>query len=332
MGLPPSNKLSEATTKPAQDGKINDVHVKVCRPKCIELVAIAANIYDKTAVNRLVFAAQAIRIIRQDYGVIARSLFKDYDVIFTLILMNFNNTSYTSQQVTMIKDSIETLKKESGTSIQDVRLLTIDTLDNLNSYINQGVGYRRQIYPIGRIDIFSHGFPKAISLGYGFNEAIKDKDGRWFTPSQTLRADIKTFMRWSAKSFYETASFYSWSCQTGGVEKAGEKPLANSIADHLNIPVYAFIKRSDYAETWGNKDDRSYLRLQCKIPFWGDEDRCKKLADEDEERERNIDAVGAVWMKNGAVYPVKSGTTPEKVPAGMFVFNPNSKKPTLMFN
>lgn len=328
MTLPPRNKLTEAVTKPAPNGEVNTVHVKISRPKCIELIALSANIYSNSEVNRLVFVAQAIRIIRLQYMLLAKSTFKDYDVTITLVLMNAHTDYYTPQQVAIIKNSIETIKKQNQQLISDVRLLELKTLDELTTYINQGNGYPRQIYPIGRIDIFSHGFPRAISLGYGLRERILvNNEGYRVNPEQTLLADKEMFKKWQAKAFYETASFYSWACQTGGIDKEGEKSLANHIADHLNISVYTFIRRSDYAETWGSSDDRSYLRFQCRIPFLGDKNRCEQLDKENEERERNIDTNKAVWMKNGAVHPVKCGTTPEHAQDGMFIFSPNSKQP-----
>lgn len=111
------------------------------------------------------------------------------------------------------------------------------------------------------------------------------------------------------------------------MKKRGGKPLANHIADHLNIPVYTFIRRSDYAETWGSSNDRSYFKLQCNIPLAGDSKRCEQLALENKERNRNIEQKSAVWMKNGAVHPVKCGTTPEQAQDGMFIFYPHSKQP-----
>lgn len=328
MTLPPRNKLSEAVTKPAPNGEINTVHVKISRPKCIELVALAANIYSESPVNRLVFAAQAIRIIRLQYMLLAKSTFKDHDVVITLVLMNAHDDYYTSQQRSIINESIETINKQNKQSINNVRLLVLNTLEQVTAYINQGNGYPRQIFPIGRIDIFSHGFPNAIALGYGLRERILvNQEGYRVTPEQTLYANKETFSRWQTKAFCETASFYSWACQTGGVEKEGGKPLANHIADHLNIPVYTFIRRSDYAETWGSSDDRSYLKLQCNIPLAGDNKRCEQLEKGDEERQRNLDTKQVVWMKNGAVHPIKCGTTPEQALDGMFIFYPHSKEP-----
>lgn len=329
MTLPPRNKLSEAVTKPAPNGEINTVHIKITRPKCIELVALAANIYDENKPHsRLVFAAQAVRMIRLQYMLLAKSTFKDYDVVTTLILMNAHDDYYTSQQITIIKDAIATINKQNKQLIIDVRLLVLKTLGELTNYVNQGNGYLRQIYPIGRIDIFSHGFPRAISLGYGLRERILvDQEGYRVSPEQTLLANKKAFEQWQAKAFYEKASFYSWACQTGGVEKKEEKPLANHIADHLNIPVYTFIRKSDYAETWGSSDDRRYLRFQCNIPLVGDSKRCEQLTNENKERNDNMGSMEVVWMKNGAVHPVKCGTTPEQAPDGMFIFYPNLKEP-----
>lgn len=136
-------------------------------------------------------------------------------------------------------------------------------------------------------------------------------------------------MKWNPKAFFETASFYSWACQTGGVDQQGSRndSLAKFIAFHLKIPVYAFIKRTEYADTWGSRGDRMVLRTQCNIPLIGNTDRCEQLTLENKERNRNMNNLGATWMENGAVHSVGNGSTPEEAPDGMFVFYPNAKEP-----
>lgn len=338
MGLPPSNKLSESTTKPAQDGKINDVHVKICRPKCIELIAMAANIYDKGKVNRLVFAAQAIKMIREQYTLLAKNKYKDYDIVITLLLMNASPSYYTSQQISAIKNSIEKIKKDYPISqITDVRLCTVKTMAELTNYVNTGSQYTRQIFPIGRIDLFAHGHPGDISLGYRLNDEVDNGNGSKIVVENMFFATKATFSQWSVKAFHETAEFYTWACRTGAPidGDAKNRSLGHYIAWHLKIPVYGFVRRSDYAHTWGNDDDRSYLRWKC----WSalpdavqNVEKCNRLRTEDEKRSMAMDDIGAVWMDNGAVYPVCSGTSPKELPAGYYLFSASSIEPILVKN
>lgn len=73
---------------------------------------------------------------------------------------------YTTEQRTAIKKSVEKIKQENSTlSKVTIRMVILSTMTQITQYINQGNGYPRQIYPIGRIDIFSHGTLEAISLG-----------------------------------------------------------------------------------------------------------------------------------------------------------------------
>lgn len=336
MGLPPNKKLSQATTKPAQNGKTNDVHVKICRPKCIELIAMAANIYDKGKVNRLVFPAQAIRIISKQYILLAKNKYKDYDVVITLLLMNASPSYYTSQQVTAIKKSIEKIKKDYPLSqIKEIRLCTVKTMAELTNYVNTGNRYARQIYQIGHIDLFAHGHNGDISLGYNLKDEVDN--GRKIDVESMFFATKATFSQWSVKVFHETAEFYTWACRTGAPIEgdAKNRSLGYYIACHLEMPVYGFVRRSDYVNTWGNDKDRSYLRLRCWrfLPdLVQDIEKCNRLRIEDEKRSMAMNDIGAVWMDNGAVYPVCSGSSPKELPAGYYLFSASSIEPKLVQN
>lgn len=336
MVLPPSNKLSEATTKPAQNGKINDVHVKICRPKCIELVAMAASIYDETKPNsRLVFAGQAIRKIREKYINLATSVYVDSDVVITLVLINSHDYYYTAEQRAAIKNSVEKIKQENSVlSRVTIRMVILSTLSQITQYINQGRDYLRQTYPIGRIDIFSHGAEGSIMLAYKLTGLIEDDDGELKQAQGVLLLNRKRLMKWNPKAFSATASFYSWACRTGGLEDKNSRnnTFAHYIAFHLNIPVYAFIRRTEYANTWGSRGDRMILRTQCNIPVVGNTDRCEQLIEENKNRRENVDNTGATWMENGAVYPVTTGSSPEEDPKGMFVYYPRVQEPKQVTN
>lgn len=180
MVLPPSNKLSEAMTKPAQDGKINDVHVKICRPKCIELVAMAANIYSKEKpYSRLAFAAHAVKIIRDKYIALARTIYADYDVVITLLLLNTHDNYYTTEQRAAIKQSLEKIKQENSAFTRiTIRMVIVKNLGEITQYINQGNNYQRIIYPIGRVDIFAHGLLGCFTMGYQLFDKMDIKDNR----------------------------------------------------------------------------------------------------------------------------------------------------------
>ncbi len=338
MVLLPINKLSESVTKPMPNGQINDVRVKISRPKCIELIAMAANIYDKGKVNRLVFPAQAVRIMREQYTLLAKNKYKDYDIVITLLLINALPSYYTEQQIIAIKDSIDKIKKDYPISqIIEIRLCIVKTMAELINFVNTGNQFKRQIFRIGRIDLFAHGHDGDISLGYKLNDEVESGNVNKTTVENLFFATKTTFSQWNVEAFHEKADFYTWACRTGAPIKndTRKRSLGHYIAKHLNIPVYGFVRRSDYAYTWGNDDDRSYLRWLC----WSalpdaiqNVEKCNRLKREDEKREINKKNIGAVWMENGAVYPVCSGTSPKELPAGYYLFSTSSIEPILVKN
>lgn len=320
MALPPPDKSAKAVIKPSEKGKTNDVNVKITKTIQMEYIAMAGNIYDlESEVNRLVFAAQAVRIIRKEYlAEILQMIMerKKVSVVITLALMNGDPTYYTTAQLAAIKKSIALIKAENNLmSIKDIRLcvFTQGVDAEVTPYINQGKDYLRSDYPIQRIDIFTHGKPGIITMGYDLSEKVK----------KAFLMNADTFKQWSPDAFMKSGVFHSLACRTGAPSDGGTtgKSLANEIANHLKIPVNCFIRRSDYKDTWGNSSDRNFHRF-CIQSF---SDRCKRLVSENRERNINKEKLEAVWMDNGAVYPVKSGDSPSKLKPGYHLFLPEKQ-------
>ncbi|WP_062378878.1 hypothetical protein [Pseudomonas abietaniphila] len=100
--------------------------------------------------------------------------------------------------------------------------------------------------------------------------------------------------------------------------------LAQLLADHLRIKVKAFIRRSDYKNTWGSFEERRMGNL-CDMS--GDaapsEEWCRRWNILKEERKDNDKSLFFTYQKIGAINPVTSGNTPLGVPGGQFEFQPN---------
>ncbi|MFK3772607.1 hypothetical protein [Pseudomonas sp. NPDC089406] len=99
--------------------------------------------------------------------------------------------------------------------------------------------------------------------------------------------------------------------------------LAQLLADHLQIKVRAFIRRSDYKNTWGSSKERQVSKL-CGIidNVESGEEWCRKWKVSAKERANNDDLYKFTYQSTGAINPVISGDTPIGAPGGHFEFLP----------
>lgn len=322
------SKLSTATAKPHRaDGQPNTVEVKITRKVSLELIALAANIYNlRNMGGRMVFPAQAIRMIREEYiKDIQAGVYKSDSIVITLALMNGKPDYYTKSQINVIKNSLALIQQDFPIPvIKEIRLciFTIGFNAEVVPYLNNGKNYSRDKYLIGRWDIFAHGHPGDIDLGYDLDATVQ----------KNFFVDTESFQMISSKAFHPLAALHSWACRTGApIDGSNKGPsLASAIVKHLNIPVYCFIRKSDYAHTWGDWTSRAALK-NCKInPFAElvmEDGECAKLIRENDERETSMINIRAVWMSYGALYPVKSGTNPPYLVSGVHRFAPNEPEP-----
>ncbi|OUI77825.1 hypothetical protein HK18_01095 [Commensalibacter intestini] len=343
------SKKTTGTTKKSGDGVIHTVEQAISI-KNLEFIVIAANIYDGSKGNRLVFPAQAVRMIREHVKSLSDSnglpVFPGSGVVITLALMNGDPDYYTDAHKKLIQESLDDIKQEAPYFVENISLLTFPSgvETDFMQYINQGQGYDRSEYLIYRIDAFSHGLLGQIALGYGapflyysFKKVThKPLEAlNAYTPFKGIepayRLDGLRIRQWLPTAFHKKAIFSSWACRTGAANDGDETQgswlvktsLASEITDHLKIPVHCFIRRSDYSDTWGNQQDRDMLE-KCKTDEnykKENQEKCSQLRDENRERYNLTNNLGVTWMKGGALYPVKNGTTPEKLPGGRFIFD-----------
>jgi hypothetical protein len=135
-------------------------------------------------------------------------------------------------------------------------------------------------------------------------------------------------------SFSASAQIDSYACRTGmgnlpdlAIEEGIQffpqtnESLAQLLANHLRIKVRAFIRRSDYKNTWGSFEERRLGNL-CDISNdvapaaeW-----CRRWHLLNEERKKNNKLLQFTYQTIGAINPVISGDTPVGVPGGHFEF------------
>ncbi|GEM_PF-4776909 len=96
-----------------------------------------------------------------------------------------------------------------------------------------------------------------------------------------------------------------------------ENSLAQSLAEHLNINVYAFIRRTNYNPTWNDGGDEKFREEYEEIE---DESINGQIY-----RPHNWDE--ALWHDNGAYALPRAGDTPKGLPANMYLFR-KGVKPT----
>lgn len=221
--------------------------------------------------------------------------------------------SYSEQMLSAARDSAEGY----GATIVE-----ITTAQELIDYLNNGKN--RQQSPIERLSLFSHGVPQQIAFGYELPERSR------------MALDVLNYTLISPRAFSRTAQLDSFACRTGmgnrpdhPIEEAIQffpqthESLAQLLANHLRIKVHAFIRRSDYKNTWGSFEERQLGKL-CNVSenTTPDGEWCRDWASMAKERKSTNDMFDFTYQAMGASNPVISGETPVGVPGGYFEFLP----------
>ncbi|WP_371369016.1 hypothetical protein ACA097_05590 [Pseudomonas sp. QL9] len=151
-----------------------------------------------------------------------------------------------------------------------------------------------------------------------------------------MSLDFLRYSKTSPQAFSRTARIDSYACRTGmgnrpeypieeGIQFLPQtnESLAQLLADHLQIKVRAFIRRSDYRNTWGTFEERQLGKL-CEISdnATPGEEWCRRWNELAKERKNSNDLLDFTYQTVGAINPVISGDTPIGVPRGYFEFLP----------
>lgn len=247
--------------------------------------------------NKFNFAHQAIREAKSG----------------TTVLMY--KEGYTDKQLEAVRGAIE---KKGG------KLIGIDTADQLITYLNTKTAPGKELKEaergsdlITKLTIFAHGRVGVIAFGYG----SKNEDKMDLTLNRLNELSPKAFDKFSDVTIN--------ACRIGlgnpDIDKKkinssqperSDESLAQKIANQIQTNVKAYKSRCDYNDTLSTSDDRG-----VELPLVGRVAMSKEL----EERLKNRRMVdGAEFDPEGALHPVKAGTTPEGVYNSLVTFRPGN--------
>ncbi|WP_225607675.1 MULTISPECIES: PAAR domain-containing protein [unclassified Pseudomonas] len=287
-----SNQTLTATEKPEATEK---------GPQTPELIAVAGSQHDNASGNKMMFIGQAVR----ELGEFKRS---QPAMMRTLVLFT---PAYNGTMLSAARSSAEAY----GASV-----VTVTNAVELIDYLNSGKDRKQS--PIKQLSLFSHGVPHRVAFGYHT------------TDDYQMSLDVLNYSKLSPQAFSPTARIDSYACRTGmgnrpdyPIEEAIQffpqtnESLAQLLANHLRVKVRAYVRRSDYRNTWGTFEERRMGDLcgitDSSVPG---QEWCKKWNLLRRERKDNNDEFDFTYQKTGALNPVISGDTPLGVPGGHLEF------------
>jgi hypothetical protein len=270
------------------------------------ILIVGTEQHSQTYGNKLMFPAQAVREIKENYK-------KTKKVTVIIFTDGFNSLQ------------LSTIEKDSKKINSMVNFKEINSVTSLINYINKGdsVNSRNKV-KIGVIKIFSHGLPSILDFGLdGSNE-------------NTQRFQISHVAMLKIESFSKRPEIYSYACRTGNADSnwmntsygknwstivKPKESLAQKLSDHLDAKVFAFIRRSNYTSTWLDKGDENYKSKYVTIE---DEEVSNPINPKDWFRKGWDDSL---WNPDGAYAKPTVGDTPTGLPSEMYRFE-KGKDPT----
>lgn len=272
-------------------------------PLTPELIAVAGSQHDNSSGNKMMFVGQAVFEL---------AMFKRYrpDRKRTLVMFT---PAYTPEMLEKARESAEGY---------GATFVSVTNLEELIAYLN--TGHDRQQSPIEHLSLYSHGVPQRVAFGY---ELPAD---------EAMSLNVLNYNQISPSAFLATAQLDSYACRTGmsnrpdwpveeGVQfyPQTNESLAQLLANHLRIMVRAYIRRSDYRETWGSFEQRRMGNL-CGLSGNAapGEEWCKRWVTLAEERKVTHESFEFTYQLMGAMNPVISGDSPIPVPGGHHEFLP----------
>ncbi|QXH49671.1 PAAR domain-containing protein [Pseudomonas fakonensis] len=272
-------------------------------PQTPELIAVAGSQHDSGKANKMMFVAQAVRELKTfkaERPGATRTL-----VVFT---PGYNANMLNAAQASAI--------------LYEAELIKVSNVQELVTYLNTGKD--RSTSPIGHLSMFSHGVPQRIAFGYELPE------------DQQLSLGVDVYRSISPAAFSKSARVDSYACRTGMgnlpdllIEEAvqfspeTDESLAQLLANHLRLKVRAYVRRSDYKDTWGSYVDRQRGALcGSTVRQPPPESWCKAWDEAVSERLDYAERLRFTYQVSGASNPVRSGTTPYGLPGGHIEFSP----------
>lgn len=289
------------------------VEVKILQGEI--LLIVGTEQHSQSYGNKLMFPAQAVREVKENYVTHKHAtiiIFKD---------------AFTEMQLSIIKRDARAWNKT-------LYFKKINTANELVEYINKGdATVNRSDVKIEMIKIFSHGLPSVLDFGLdGANE-------------EAQRFKISHISQLQKESFLRNPTIYSYACRTGNIDDRlvtldpsykydeealklvkPEESFAQKLSEHLDAKVYAFLRRSNYTSTWNDGGNKEYKAKYMTIE---DEEVSRAYNPRDWYRATLGDSRWdeALWHPNGGFLAPTSGNSPGGLlQSGMFIFE-KGKKP-----
>src|SRR6218665_1078282 len=281
------------------------------------IVVIGSEVHDKKPVNKLMFMAQAIRRVR-------------ISSVQTVIYFKYGYSQ------NMVNEMEKALKKYKS----NIKIIAISNISELFNYINfgylkLGTDCRTQpdmygnIYKIKSIYIYSHGMPSRITFMLDWDIYKKNNNIISSETAKSNELNLNNYSKFNAKSFSKDNEIWSFACRTGlsvdndtEIERFtwGEKEsLAQKLADKLGAKVHAFLKRSNYENTWGSRAARIDLKIADNLEKVNVNIKKDDKFREYKKHEMKLDKIYP-WQPQGAYNEVKSGDFPMGPPNCMCIF------------
>lgn len=190
--------------------------------------------------NKMRFINQGIRQIRLYPPASANDATQRIFLIFT--------EDYERPLLDAVREVIET---RYGAKYRE-----LDSIAQLLDFINLRISKKREIK---QLDLYAHGLVGTIEFGYELDKA--DSYRMRNAQAQMLKPE----------AFDLSAKIHSYACRTGlgihadvhvseGEDPLYEKSLAQLIANTAQTAVWAFPRRRNYDQTYGNSSDRAGLQ------------------------------------------------------------------------
>lgn len=287
------------------------------------IVIVGSEIHDKKPVNKLMFMAQAVRRVR----------------ISSVQTVIYFKHGYSSNMISEFETSLKNYRK-------NIKIISIANIEELFNYLNTGYinqsseGYRIKPdkygnrYKVGNIYIYSHGLPSRITFMLDWERYVNTNKIESTQKSLDNELNLSNYTRLNPKSFSTNSEIWSFACRTGlSIDNDSyfeiftwgeERSLAQKLANRLDVKVHAYLKRSSYELTWGERLDRINLKVadmleKIDIPIKKDDDfRAYK------KQEKKIDKI-YTWQPQGAYRDVIPGDSPSGPPACMCIFRKNKE-------
>ena len=292
--------MSKAHSLLSKPGQVNQREVIISNESEILLI-VGTEQHSPSYGNKLMFPAQAVREVRQNYGNhkhVTVVMFKD---------------GFTAMQLSIIKRDVKSHN-------QSVYFKLINSVSELIQYINQGdATISRERLKVGVMKVFSHGLPSILDFGLdGANSS-----------SQQFR--LQHVSQLKVDAFIKSPVIESFACRTGNVSYSEvfladdwersvnmKQSLAQKLSDHLDATVFAFLRRSNYEPTWLEGNDASYNKKYITITDESTDGAIKAIKDIFRGHRNTFDE--ALWNVDGAYNAPRAGGSPRGLPVNMYVF------------